>query len=305
MGRLTSVSVVRIDRERGARQYDYHLSPQAPLYASENHYPQPTALEVDVHEGMEVGVVLEGEQERTHEGLVRLLRPGDAWLSAGWEQHGWRTTVPETRDVVLLFLPEFLGVEQVGELSWLAIFALPPEGRPTVQTEKTRAWVLQLGSEMVRELEEERPGWQGAVRLDVLRLLLEISREWHPAEGSGERPLQRASDLPRMLPALALVHARPGRRVVIAEAAKACRLGRARFCAVFRNTMGMTFGQFCLKSRLTHAARLLLSENLPIGAIADRTGFADSSHLHRAFTKQHGCTPGVYRARTQRPRVDT
>jgi len=302
MGRLTEVSVTAIDPELGSREYDYHLSAQAPLYATVNYYPEPTAPEVDMHEGIEVGVVLEGEHERAYEGSLEVFRPGDVWLAAGWEQHGWRITVPRTRDVVLLFLPEFVGVEQVGELSWLTLFALPAQSRPRVETEKVRARTLEVGRDLARELEEDRPGWQSVVRLGLLRLLLEISREWQPAEGLNERPLPRVSDLPRVLPALTLVHAHPGRRVTIVEAAETCGLGRARFCTLFRNTMGITFGRFCLRSRLTHSARLLLSDDMPISAIADRTGFADSSHLHRAFCNHYGCTPGAYRARAQKSR---
>lgn len=296
MGRLTPVSVVGIDRERGARQYDYHLSSQFPVYASVNYYPQPTAPEVDVHEAIEVGVVLRGAYERTYEQSVWRYAPGDVWLSAGWEQHGWRTTLPDTQDVVLLFLPEFLGVEQVGEVFWLTLFAVPPQSRPRVQTEEMRAWVLALGRRLAQELQGDRPGWQSAVRLDVLRLLLEISREWTPPEGPRERPLLRASDLPRVLPALAMVHSRPGQRVSVNEAAANCELSRARFCTLFRNAMGISFGRFCLRSRLGYAGRLLVGTGLPVEAVAERSGFADNSHLHRAFVRQYGRTPGAYRA---------
>ncbi|MBN1458522.1 MAG: helix-turn-helix transcriptional regulator [Armatimonadetes bacterium] len=307
MARLSEVSVLGIDRERGARQYDYHLSSDSPLYASMNFYQHVTAPEVDVHEGIEVGIVLEGGHERTCEEAIWQYAPGDVWLSAGWEQHGWRTTMPRTRDVVLLFLPEFLGVEYVGQVSWLTLFAVPPQNRPRVETQEMRAWMLAVGWQLARELEQERPGWQNAVRLDLLRLLLEVGREWTPPEAPSERPLLRASDLPRVLPALALVHSRPGQRVSVEEAARKCEVGRARFCTLFRNAMGITFGRFCLRSRLGYAGRLLMATNLPVEAVAERSGFADNSHLHRAFVKQYGRTPGEYRAwaRESRSRCPT
>jgi AraC-like DNA-binding protein len=80
------------------------------------------------------------------------------------------------------------------------------------------------------------------------------------------------------------------------EAASRCGLGRAQFSLVFRDTMGMSFGRFCLRSRLGFVAEMLLSTDLPTQAIAQRAGFVDGSHMHRAFVARYGCTPGQYRA---------
>lgn len=294
------VSIVGIDRFTAARQYDYHLSTTAPIYANSNTYPQETPFEIDVHEGTEVGILLTGGQERQTGDTVQQLVRGDVWLSAAWEQHAWRVSQPDTRDVVLIFLPEFLGDERLNGLPWLTLFAAPPKQRPRVTTEAMRERVFALGSGMLREIEEGRPGWQSALRLDLLRTLLTLSREWEPPQQSEVQSRLRASDLQRILPALVLVHSRPARRVTVEEAAEACGLGRARFSALFRGTMGLSFGKFCLRSRLGFAARLLLSTDSSIQAVAEHTGFADASHLHRAFVKQYACTPGFYRTRPRR-----
>jgi transcriptional regulator GlxA family with amidase domain len=63
--------------------------------------------------------------------------------------------------------------------------------------------------------------------------------------------------------------------------------------------MGMSFGRFCLHTRLRLAARMLTSTDFSIEAIADHTGFADGSHLQRTFAKHYGCTPGSYRSQPQ------
>jgi len=61
--------------------------------------------------------------------------------------------------------------------------------------------------------------------------------------------------------------------------------------------MGLSYGKFCLRSRLAAAAQALLDTDLPVQAIADRTGFSDGSHLHRSFASHYGCTPTDYRRR--------
>ncbi|MDH4179448.1 MAG: AraC family transcriptional regulator [Armatimonadota bacterium] len=279
-----------------ATRYDYRLTAAAPINAESNTYAEETPLEIDVHAGTEVGIVLAGSQERHFEDLVCPLVPGDVWLCATWEPHGWRTTAPRSRDVVLIFLPEFLGEEELGNLSWLSLFSVAAKDRPRVTTPAMRERVLDLGGELLDELTHASPGWESAIRLDLLRLLLTLSRGWEPPRRSELKPSIRASNLPRLAPAIDLVHSRPLRRISLGEAAKACGLSRAQFCLLFRSTMGLSFGMFCRRSRLGRVAQLLLSTDLSTETIAGEAGFADGSHLHRAFVKQYGCTPGVYRA---------
>lgn len=288
---------------RHPRLYDFQLSAAAPLYADSNHFSHETALEIEVHAGAEVGVLLAGAEEHHLEDWVRRLVPGDVWLTATWEPHGWRVAAPNTEDVLVIFLPQFLGEEQLGSLSWLDLFAVPPNQRPRVTTSEMRQRVIALGHELRRETEQRRPGWESAARLSLLSLLLALSREWEPPDRAHLGRRTRATNLPRIMPALSLVQSRRARRVRIADAARACGLSRAQFCVTFRNTMGMSFGRFYLRSRLGSVAELLLTTDLPADAIAEQTGFTDGSHLHHSFVKQYGCTPGRYRA-DNRPRAE-
>jgi AraC-like DNA-binding protein len=299
MESLPPVSGLGIDPVTRARRYDYSLSEATPLHANSNFYPQQTPLEIDVHEGTEVGVVLTGGEERKHDDQAIALGPGDVWLCAAWEPHGWRITAPETRDVVMIFLPEFLGEERLGEVPWLALFAPSPSERPRVTSPSVREKTLAIGREILAEIEQQSPGWESALRLDLLRVLLAVSRDWRPPARFDGRSKRRARNLPRIMPALALAHSRPRRRVTVAEAAESCDLSRAQFCLIFRNTMGMSFGKFCLQSRLGFVAQMLITSDLSTEKIAEETGFANGSHLHRAFVKQYDCTPGLYRSRRQ------
>ncbi len=278
---------------------EYGLSPDSPLYADSNVFEGEVPLVVHVHEGIEFGILLSGEQERRFGELVWEIRPGDVWLCATWEPHGYRIIAPESTDVVVMFLPEFLGEERLGELSWLSLFAASPARRPRVTEDGMREQMLAVGREMQCEISEKQPGWHSAVRLDLLRALLTLSRAWEPPARSEARSRVQASNLPRIMPALVLLHSERGRRVGLEEAARKCGLGRAQFSLVFRDTMGVSFGKFCLRSRLGLVAELLLSTDLPTQSIAQRAGFVDGSHMHRAFVAHYGCTPGQYRAQNR------
>ncbi len=98
-----------------------------------------------------------------------------------------------------------------------------------------------------------------------------------------------------------LVQRDPTRRVRHEDAARACGLRRSQFDLVFKEAMGMSFGRFVRRARLTVAAHLLLATDLSTAAIAVESGFADASHLHRTFVRHYGHTPGEYRSRRRQP----
>lgn len=66
---------------------------------------------------------------------------------------------------------------------------------------------------------------------------------------------------------------------------------------VFRRHHGCSMGEFVRRLRIERVTEALVETDLPIGRIAHRTGFADHSHLSRAFRRETGLAPSVYRVR--------
>ena len=257
----------------------------------------PGPLDMDIHQGMEVNLVLEGHFERYFEDMVMVANPGDVSLVAPWEPHAWRVIAPGTTAVVMIFLAEVLGMgeEDFGGLPWLSMFTVPPAQRPRTTTPECRAKVLAVGREILEEARQQHSGWLVSIRLSLLRLLFTLGRDWKPPH---LRPLQRqarAASFHRLRPAVGLVHADPLRRITQEEAAAACSLRPSQFGRLFHDTIGMTFGRFRLRARIAVVAHRLLSTDMSIEEVAAETGFADGSHLHHAFLRYYGCTPGRFR----------
>jgi len=276
------------------RRPDYHLTAARPVFAHLHHHAQPTPLQLDLHAGFEVGLVLSGEQERLVATETVVLRPGDVWLCAMWEPHGWAVTAPETREIILIFLPEFLGEQELNGIPWTSLFCARPRDRPRAAGAATREAVRAIGGELWREIEERDPGWLSAVRLGLVRLLLGVSRRWRPPAGDDR---VHPTTISRIMPALDLIHRHPLTRITVPQAAAACGLSRSQFDLLFRRSMGMSFARFGLRARLAFVAGQLLTTELPTDVIASRSGFTDASHLHRAFLRQYRCTPATYRRR--------
>jgi len=297
MKRASPPTRLALDWVLSGNPSEFHLTPAQSLRAGVMRNEGPAPLGSDVHAGLEIGLTLTGCAERHYLDWVVPGAPGDVWLCAMWEPHGWRFVAPRTDWVVAVFLPEFLGEERLGDLPWLTLFATPPSQRPRVSTPELRRTVLTIGEELRHEITRQQPGWQTPVRLDLLRLLFHLSRGWEPPAPSGLGPPLGAGGLSRITPALTLLREHDPPELSLSEAAAACGLKRSRFSAIFRQTMGLSFGGFRLRARLALAARLLRATALTTEDVAARIGFADASHLHRAFVKEYGCTPRQYRQR--------
>jgi AraC-like DNA-binding protein len=83
----------------------------------------------------------------------------------------------------------------------------------------------------------------------------------------------------------------------IAELAKECRLSSPHFSRAFKRTMGVPPHQWLIKRRIQRVKELLQKPDRSLADIALACGFADQSHLTRAFTQREGCAPGAWRRR--------
>jgi AraC-like DNA-binding protein len=288
-----------------ARPYDNHLDMAHPIgpFQSEIEPSSSGSFRADLHRGLEFGVLLAGEREIHFSDFSMTIGPGEVWLCSVWEPHAWRVPRLKARSAGAVFLPDAVEGMIHQEVPWLDMFSVSPAQRPQVKDAPLRAEACALGECLFREVSQQAPGWEAIVRLQLAHLLILLCRNWAFPVIDEHALLPHAGYLSRVMPALTLVNERPGQRVSCREAAAACGLSASRFHHVFRQVMGASFEDFCRTSRLEFAAHLLLSTELDVSSIATRTEFVDASHLHRAFSRRFGQTPGQYR-RSQTRRHD-
>jgi AraC-like DNA-binding protein len=249
---------------------------------------------------VEIGIVLAGRYEVHYTNHSMAYTPGSVWLCAPWEPHGVRISAPDTQYILLQFHPNFIGEEMIGPFPWLSLFSPPPQERILVSDGKLRHSAMVAGQIMWQEINAKSAYWEDTVRYELLRLLVDLARNWAAASApTTTMSVTSATSLARIMPALTLVHNALGHHVNVAEAAKVCNLSRSGFQNTFQQTMGMAFGEFQRRARLSLVANLLANTDRTIGSIAAEAGFVDDSHLRRQFTAEFQCTPGEYRKRFQ------
>ena len=192
-----------------------------------------------VHPDLEATVILEGEQVVSYPDAALHCNPGDVWFAASGEVHGYTAQGPLS-NACLAFSTDFLGDAMLGDRPWVAIYAQPPAKRPRVVSEEQRSILLATGWQIHREAVAQRPGWENALRIHLLQVLLTVARGWSSGEVV-ETPTV-ATELSGINPALQLVYGRAleGGKVRLDEAAAACTMSRSLFCRVFREATGVS-----------------------------------------------------------------
>jgi AraC-like DNA-binding protein len=85
----------------------------------------------------------------------------------------------------------------------------------------------------------------------------------------------------------------------IADLAAVCQLSRSYFIKSFRQTFGRTPYRWMTEYRVAKVKELLLKD-LPLAEIAITCGFADQSHMTRAFSQVVDQSPGAWRKHNRR-----
>ncbi len=125
-----------------------------------------------------------------------------------------------------------------------------------------------------------------AAEAGVLEMLVALGR-LEPAVEQGPPPwLLRAQEV---------VHARFREPLQIGEVAREVDVHPAHLARAFRRHFKMPLGSYVRRLRLEWVASRLAGSEDSLASVALAAGFADQSHLTRAFKRHTGRTPGVYR----------
>lgn len=81
----------------------------------------------------------------------------------------------------------------------------------------------------------------------------------------------------------------------LTELAALCGLKTSQFSHAFKRSTGVAPYQWLFRRRVTRARDMLVNSDASLADIALASGFADQSHLTRAFARHFGQTPGAWR----------
>ncbi|WP_246775498.1 AraC family transcriptional regulator [Methylobacterium aquaticum] len=111
----------------------------------------------------------------------------------------------------------------------------------------------------------------------------------------GSRPVPRPGPPPCVSRALRRIEEAPERPTTLAELAGLSGIGRFQLLRGFSRAVGTTPHAYLVQQRVRLARRLLAAGRNPAEAAVE-SGFAEQSHMTRAFVRQFGVTPARTRS---------
>ena len=142
---------------------------------------------------------------------------------------------------------------------------------------------------LARRIERELGRGDVASGLALQGLVLELVAEWSRLEVARRRPVW-LDEVVRIL------RAEYATGVECRDIAARLGVHPVRLSREFRRAEHVTMTGYVAALRIEHAARLLRTTKQPLARIALEVGFADQSHLAKAFRRHTGMTCAQYRS---------
>jgi AraC-like DNA-binding protein len=170
------------------------------------------------------------------------------------------------------------------------VFVVRPEGAAAA------AWV-RANVEFALAQADSSPLGPEAVSTRLPEMLLvEVLRRHLATAPAVDRGWLAALHDPVLNPALAALHAEPGRKWTVTDLAGVAAVSRSRLDERFRQVLGLSPIRYLTEWRMHLAEDLLASTDLGVAAIARRVGYDAEEAFSRAFKRAHGAAPGAWRA---------
>jgi AraC-like DNA-binding protein len=152
--------------------------------------------------------------------------------------------------------------------------------------------------------ETQRPDMGAATIITNLVdvLFVEAVRTWLREQPPGAAGWLGALRDPTIGAALSLIHQAPEKQWTVPALSAAVGLSRSPFAAKFTELVGQSPMAYLKRWRLQVGATLLRDQALPLSTVAERVGYESAATFSRAFTREFGVSPGIYRRRARRPR---
>ena len=232
------------------------------------------------HDHLGIGI-LEGGAHRSWSGIGPVeANAGDVITVNPGEMHDGSPVQGCTRNWRMLYLDPDLVAETLRE----DLPGVAEVTRPVLRDDVLSRCIIRLFAAITAPSAEIL-----AVEEGLIRTLA------HLMAHHGSRPVPPRSLPPSVARALRSMDEAPQRPVTLTELAVLQGVSRFQLLRGFARAVGTTPHAYLLQQRVRLARRLLAAGRFPAEAAAE-AGFADQSHLTRAFGRQLGITPARYRS---------
>ncbi|MCZ8517373.1 AraC family transcriptional regulator [Paenibacillus filicis] len=257
------------------------------------------------HDFVELVFLVDGQAEHLFEGQCYPIRAGDVFIINPGEIHSYRTKPGQRIEIInCLFLPELISEAMLRELGvsrsmdYFYVYPFLDAGERfhhRLNLAGTKASeVGALLAAMIVEWEQRRPGYTTIIRLQLLQLLIMLSRFYAEVSGKEYKPVEKERTvLIRRINGFLERHF--DQKLAIPDLCTFFNISNRQLNRIFKQETGQTVTERIHQIRIERAKQYLMDGHDKVIEIAHRVGYEDPSFFTQLFRRKVGCSPGQYR----------
>lgn len=157
------------------------------------------------------------------------------------------------------------------------------------------AEIHMLVTSVIREMTEKETNFQFSVRGLMLSLIMKLMNLYEHAKESGVGHIQTHENSLSIAPAIYYIRKNYMSDFPMDSLAEICHMSPTHFRRTFSSIMGFGALEYLIRIRITHAATLLRTTEIPVLDISEEIGFHSVSSFNRHFMEIIGMKPSEYR----------
>jgi len=266
------------------------------LFRSEVHEPSEISFEHH-HTAFEISMVLEGSGIYSTLNSDFEYNKGDIFCFCNDEVHKITKLGEKSAFLTFHFEPRYVWSDRFGisDYELLASFIKRKEQKrnklenSNSSTEKIRSLMFQT----MDEFKEEKIHWHTAVRINLMTVLMELSRGYEFQEIFHISPLNSGSA--RCIErAINYIDENLEYDIELETLSEIAKMSKNYFCTLFKKLNGISPWEYITIKRIERAVEYLKTTEYTKLEIATKCGFNNTANFYHAFKKITGKTPGDY-----------
>ena len=280
---------------------------QFPFWINHKIHTQRNTPPIHGHDFIELVYVTDGEGEHIVEGDLYQLSAGDVFIINPGEKHTYKIKQGTQLGIInCLFMPTLfdevwlrgLGISDSMDYYYVHPFlekcerfhhCLNLRGQEAED-------ILSKFEEMSFEFAAKRNGYTSLIRLQLVQLLILLSRIYVKRNVSisptNVRNQERKIFVQRICGYLERHY---DQKLTLANLSDLFNISPRHLNRIFKEETGKTVIEFVHHVRINRSKKLLLDSNEKVISIAMDVGYDDPAFFTRLFTRKVGCSPGRYR----------
>jgi AraC-like DNA-binding protein len=269
---------------------------------------EQSSLSEHGHEFIELVYVVGGKGIQFFDGIGYEIKAGDVFIINPGETHSYRVEAGEQIEIInCLFMPSLMPYSLLNELEITAsmdYFYVHPFLRSDVRFNhrlnlhgQDAALVLGLLDQMIREYGQKRVGYTTIIKLQVLELLLLLSRYYTSLQQPLRSSLHRKQDNEMTARRIyGYLERNYHDKITLKSLGELFNVSTRQLNRLMNIEFGTSVIDVLHEIRINRAKHLLTVTDEKIIVIATMVGYEDPSFFSRLFLRVTGCSPSNYRS---------